>query len=248
MTSLKARLTHHLAACSVAAIAACSASAANAAVVYSGVVNFAAAVDIDGTYINVETQQLTSGPGASVPGWDVNPYRASTGSGMNFFGSTGGGMVSAAAGVGSAINLADGTSIGATSNYSSSTSTVVFGSAAGNWQYGTNNLVGFRFVAASGATHYGWMRFLMGSQPATGNLVTRTVVDFGYEPVAGASILVGDNGAPVTPPSTSSVPGPLPLFGITSAFGLSRRLRRRTLQASKQSAPDTTLTSCNPPA
>ena len=231
-----------------AAAALCAAGAANAAVVYSGTLNFVCAIDIDGTYINVETAQLTNGPGAGVPGWDVNPYRSNTGSGMNFFSPTGGGMVSAASGVGSALNLAGGASIGSTSNFSSSTSTIAFGSAAGQWQYGTNNIVGFRFVSSAGATHYGWMRFLMGTQPASGNLVARTVVDYGFEDQTGVAILAGDTGAPVTPPSTSSVPGPLPLFGIASAFGLSRRLRRRTLQASKQSAPDTTLASCNPPA
>jgi Thrombospondin type 3 repeat len=179
------RFHRHLVA---AAAVAMGAAAANAGVVYSGVVNFACAIDIDGCYINVETNTLTNGPGAGAPGWDVNPYRASTGSGMNFFGSTGGGMVSAAAGTGSAINLAAGTPIGASSNFSSSTATVVFGSAAGNWQYGTYNIVGFRFLSSAGTTHYGWMRFLIGSQPATGNLVTRTVVDYAYESTPGVQI------------------------------------------------------------
>ena len=196
-----------------AAAALCAAGAANAAVVYSGAVNFVCAIDIDGTYINVETAQLTNGPGAGVPGWDVNPYRSSTGSGMNFFSPTGGGMVSAAAGVGSAINLAADTLIGSTSNFSSSTATIAFGAAAGQWQYGTNNLVGFRFVSAAGTTHYGWMRFLMGAQPASGNLVTRTVVDFAYESVAGASIAAG----------AVPAPGALALLGVA---GLASRRRR----------------------
>ena len=196
-----------------AAAALCVAGAANAAIVYSGNVNFVCAIDIDGTYINVETGQLTNGPGSSVPGWDVNPYRSSTGSGMNFFNPTGGGMVSAAAGVGSAINLSAGTLIGSSSNFSSATSTIAFGSGAGQWQYGTTNVVGFRFVSSAGTTHYGWMRFLMGAQPATGNLVTRTVVDFAYESVAGASIAAG-----VVP-----APGALALLGVA---GLASRRRR----------------------
>jgi hypothetical protein len=219
------RFRRHIVA--AAAVAMGAAAAANAAVVYSGVLNFVCAIDIDGCYINVETNTLTNGPGAGAPGWDVNPYRTSTGSGMNFFGSTGGGMVSAAAGVGSAINLAAGTSIGASSNFSSSTATVVFGSAAGNWQYGTNDLVGFRFVAASGATHYGWMRFLLGSQPATGNLVDRTVVDFGYESVAGVSILAGDGTAVTPDPEPNAVPeggSTLALMGLVFAcLGLAHR-------------------------
>jgi MYXO-CTERM domain-containing protein len=205
------RLEKHIVA--AAAVAAGVAASANAAIVYSGVVNFACAIDIDGTYINVETGQLTNGPGAGVPGWDVNPYRSSSGSGMNFFSPTGGGMVSAAAGVGPALNLAAGTLIGSTSNFSSSTATIAFGSAAGQWQYGTNNIVGFRFVSSAGTTHYGWMRFLMGAQPATGNLVTRTVVDFAYESVAGASIAAG----------AVPAPGALALLGVAGLAGARRR-------------------------
>jgi MYXO-CTERM domain-containing protein len=198
-----------------AAVAMGATAAANAAIVYSGVVNFSCAIDIDGTYINVETNQLTNGPGAGVPGWDVNPYRSSSGSGMNFFSPTGGGMVSAAAGVGPALNLAAGTLIGSTSNFSSSTATIAFGSAAGQWQYASNNIVGFRFVSSAGTTHYGWMRFLMGSQPASGNLVTRTVVDFAYESVAGESIAAGNNGVPA--------PGALALLGVAGLAGTRRR-------------------------
>ena len=211
--SISNRLANHfaLAAVATAAVAATS----NAAVVYSGIVNFACNADIDGAYINVQTGLMSNGPASGVPGWDVNPYRSSSGSGMNFFGSTGGGMVSAAAGIGSAIKLAAGTSIGAVSNFSSSTSTIVFGSAAGNWQYGTNNLVGFRFVAAAGTTHYGWMRFLMGSQPASGNLVTRTVVDYGWESTAGVAILAGAGAVPA--------PGAVALLGLA---GLVTRRRR----------------------
>ena len=207
---LSNRLAKHFGAAAAAAVVVGS---ANAAIVYSGVVNFACAIDIDGTYINVETAQLSNGPGAGVPGWDVNPYRSGTGSGLNFFSPTGGGMVSAAAGVGSAINLAADTLIGSTSNFSSSTATIAFGASAGQWQYGTNNLVGFRFVSAAGTTHYGWMRFLMGAQPATGNLVTRTVVDFAYESNAGASI-----GAGAVP-----APGAIALLGLAGLAGRRRR-------------------------
>jgi MYXO-CTERM domain-containing protein len=121
-------------------------------------------------------------------------------------------MVSAAAGVGPALNLAAGTLIGSTSNFSSSTSTIAFGSAAGQWQYASNNIVGFRFVSSAGTTHYGWMRFLMGSQPASGNLVTRTVVDFAYESVAGASIA-----------AAAPAPGALALLGVAGLAGTRRR-------------------------
>ena len=198
-----------------AAVAMGAAAAANAAVVYSGVLNFACAVDIDGCYINVETNTLSNGPGTGVPGWDVNPYRSSTGSGMNFFSPTGGGFVTS--GSAQPRNLLAGTYIGSAEAFISGASDVRFGPVANgyDWQYGTNNLFGFRFVAASGATHYGWMRFLMGSQPATGNLVTRTVVDFGYESVAGASILAGAGTVPA--------PSALALLGVAGLAGSRRR-------------------------
>ena len=200
-----------------AAVAMGATAAANAAVVYSGVINFSCAVDIDGTYINVETNTLSNGPGSGVPGWDVNPYNSSTsGSGMNFYNSTGGGQMRyPGVTTGPAGNLALGTSIGSTGSFNTATTSVVFGSAAGNWQYSAENVIGFRFVSAAGTTHYGWMRFLMGSQPATGNLVTRTVVDYGYESTAGVSILAGAGAVPA--------PGALALLGVAGLAGKRRR-------------------------
>jgi len=240
---MNSKIVKHMAA---AAAAATAVGAANAAVVYSGIINFACAVDIDGCYINVQTAALSNGPGSGVPGWDVNPY--SSGGGMNFFNSTGGGQMRyPGVTAGPAGNLALGTSIGSTGSFNTATTGVVFGSAAGNWQYSAENIIGFRFVAAAGTTHYGWMRFLMGAAGSSGTSMTRTVVDYGYESVAATSILAGA-GTPAPGPSPASVPGPLPLFGATAAFGWSRRLRRRTLQTSKQPAPDTTLTSFKLPA
>jgi MYXO-CTERM domain-containing protein len=204
-----------------AAAALCAAGAANAAVVYSGAVNFVCAVDIDGCYINVETGVLSNGPGSGVPGWDVNPY--STSGGMNFFNSTGGGqMRRPGVTTGTAGNLALGTVIGAAGSFNTGTGNVYGTTAAtglnGGWTYGSENIIGFRFVAASGATHYGWMRFLMGAIGSAGlgnNAPTRTVVDFAYESVAGASILAGDTGIPA--------PGALALLGVA---GLASRRRR----------------------
>jgi MYXO-CTERM domain-containing protein len=194
-----------------AAVAMGAAAAANAGVVYSGIVNFACAADIDGCYINVQTNQLSNGPGSGVPGWDVNPYRSPTGSGMNFFSPTGGGMVSAVANTGPAINLAVGTVVGSTSIFSTATATISFGSAAGQWQYASDNIVGFRFVSSAGTTHYGWMRFLMGAAGSAGTSMTRTVVDYAYESTAGESITV-------TP-----APGALALLGVAGLAGSRRR-------------------------
>jgi MYXO-CTERM domain-containing protein len=52
----------------------------------------------------------------------------------------------------------------------------------------------------------------MGSQPASGNLVTRTVVDFAYESVAGASIA-----------AAAPAPGALALLGVAGLAGTRRR-------------------------
>ncbi len=203
-----------------AAVAMGAAAAANAAVVYSGVVNFVCAVDIDGCYINVETNTLSNGPGTGVPGWDVNPYMSS--GGMNFFNSTGGGQMRyPGVATGPAGNLAVGTEIGAAASYNTATTAVVFGSAAGNWQNSANNVIGFKFVAADGLTRYGWMRFAMGALGSAGlsgmsaNAATRTVVDYGYESTAGASILAGAGAVPA--------PGALALLGLA---GFAARRRR----------------------
>ena len=197
-----------------AAVAMGAAAAANAAIVYSGVINFACAVDIDGCYINVETNTLSNGPGAGVPGWDVNPY--STTGGMNFFNSTGGGqMRRPGVTTGTAGNLAVGTVVGAAGSFNTGTGNVYGTTAAtgllGGWTYSSENIIGFRFVAAAGTTHYGWMRFAMGAAGSAGTSMTRTVVDYAYESTAGQSITV-------TP-----APGALALLGVAGLAGTRRR-------------------------
>ena len=210
---LSNRLAKHFGAAAAAAVVVGS---SNAAIVYSGVLNFSCAVDIDGCYINVETGVLSNGPGTGVPGWDVNPY--STSGGMNFFNSTGGGqMRRPGVTTGTAGNLALGTVIGAAGSYNTGTGNVYGTTAAtglnGGWTYSSENIIGFRFVAAAGTTHYGWMRFAMGAAGSAGTSMTRTVVDFAYESDAGASI-----GAGVVP-----APGAIALLGLAGLAGRRRR-------------------------
>ncbi|MBU6208940.1 MAG: hypothetical protein KGR22_03410 [Planctomycetes bacterium] len=177
-----------------ATAALCLAGAAAADVVYSGPVNFVCAVDIDGCYINVETGVFSNGPGSGVPGWDVNPY--STSGGMNFFNSTGGGQLrQTGQTTGPAGNIAAGTVIGSTGSYNTSTANV-YATASAGWQYSATNMIGFRFVSSAGTTHYGWMRFQMGAQGSAGTAMTRTLVDYAYESIAGTSIVAGNTGGP----------------------------------------------------
>jgi len=210
---LSHRLVKHFACAAAVTVVT---GAANAAVVYSGIQNFVCAVDIDGCYINVETNTLSNGPGTGVPGWDVNPY--STSGGMNFFNSTGGGqMRRPGVTTGTAGNLDVGTVVGAAGSFNTSTGNVYGTTAAtglaGGWTLGSENIIGFKFVAAAGTTHYGWMRFLMGAAGSSGTSMTRTVVDYAYESTAGESITV--TGVPA--------PGAIALLGLAGLAGRRRR-------------------------
>jgi len=233
-------LSGHLAACTAAAFAtsAVVTPEAKAAVVYyqpNAGAGWVIPATIDGLYINVETQ-VTATTVGSVPGWDLNPYGSST---LRFFNSTGGGQLrypgitSGAAG-----NLPLGTTVSSSGSYNTAVDAVTFGASPGNWQLNASNYFGFKFVAADTQTHYGWGRMDVGAAATT-----RSIMEIGYESTAGTSILVGAGSAP-----PASVPGPLPLFGATAAFGWSRRLRRRTLQASRQPATVPALPSYTPPA
>ena len=217
--SMSNRLANHfaLAAVATAAVAATS----NAAVVYSGIINFACNVDTDGAYINVQTGLMSNGPASGVPGWDVNPYCTNGSNAMQFYNSTGGGLMRRpGVTTGTAGNLAVGTSIASTGSWSTSGSNV-YGTTSttgllGGWTYSSQNIIGFKFVGTGGTTHYGWMRFAMGANSG-GTTVgpTRTVVDYGWESTAGVAILAGAGAVPA--------PGAIALLGLA---GLATRRRR----------------------
>ncbi len=186
-----------------AAAALCAAGAANAAVVAWENCNLVIPATIDGLYINVETQQ-TGSAGSVVAGWDINPYSATS---LTWFNATGTGMMRYP-GVtsGSAGNLANGMSVGATGSFGSGA--VTFGSAAGNWQLNATNIFGFRFVAADGGTKYGYGTMVVGAT----NTV-RTITNLYFESVTGTAITVG----------AVPAPGALALLGVA---GLASRRRR----------------------
>ena len=201
------RLNKHFAVCA-AAVATAVVGSANAAVVYSGVVNISIPANIDGSYINVETGQYSvTGGGEGVPGWDINPYGSST-TAVSLYAATGTGyMRNPGAGTSTGrTNLAEGTNIGATSFfYGSSTATI--GTLVGQWSANANGIFGFKFLAADGLTHYGWARMSIGA-----NAASRTIVDYGFESTAGAAIAAG-----------APAPGAVALLGLA---GLMTRRRR----------------------
>jgi MYXO-CTERM domain-containing protein len=186
-----------------AAAALCAAGAANAAVVTWNC-NLTIPANIDGLYINVETQQSGSA-GSGVAGWDINPYGATA---LSFFSSTGGGYMrfpGATTGVAGNLNPNNGTVVGASGSWSTSTTAVTFGSAAGNWQLNAVNYFGFRFIGGDGQVRYGYGVMQVGA-----NAATRTLLSVAYESTAGASIIV-------------PAPGALALLGVA---GLASRRRR----------------------
>ncbi|MSR69089.1 MAG: hypothetical protein EXS17_01900 [Phycisphaerales bacterium] len=203
---ISSRLNKHLA---VAAAAAACVSAANAVIIYSGVVNIVVPANVDGVYINVQTGQYLAGAGAGVPGWDCNPYGTSLTS-VALYAAVGTGyMRNPGAGTStSRTNIAAGTAIGSTSFfYGSSNATI--GTLVGQWTANTTGIFGFKFVAADTLTHYGWMRLAIGA-----NAATRTIVDYGFESTAATTILAGA-GIPA--------PGAVALLGLAGLISRRRR-------------------------
>jgi hypothetical protein len=211
MKNLKNRLDAHFASAAVVAVGAAFIGAeqrADAYIVWSGIININIPSTTQGVYLNVITGQ-TGGTSAGTPGWDVNPW---SGSGLSFFSPTGGGYVR---GLGSSAfavdNLAFNTVIDASQAFGSGTAEST-GATAFNLN-SSQNLVGFRFVnEATGGTHYGWMRIQMWSGPG---VQPRSIVEYAYESVAGASINAG----------LIPAPGAIALLGMAGLAGFGRRRR-----------------------
>lgn len=211
MKNLKQRLDAHFASAAVLAVGAAFVGAeqrADAYIVWSGILNINIPSNVDGVYLNVITGQ-SAATGTGAPGWDVNPYG---GTNLQFFANTGGGYVR---GLGSSAtlvdNLAFNTVIGASQSFGSGTGGVETTGATAFNVNSSQNLVGFRFVnEATGSTHYGWMRIQLWSGPG---IQPRSIVEYAYETVAGASINAG-----VIP-----APGAIALLGLAGLVGRRRR-------------------------
>jgi hypothetical protein len=175
------------------------AASSNAAVVAWENCNLVIPNNIDGLYINVESR-VTGNTGGSVPGWDINPYSAT---GLTFFNPSGGG-IARLAGATSPSNLPLGTEVGASSTFGGGSALTT---GIGAWQLNAVNYFGFRFVASTGLTHYGYASFSIGSAL---NGTDRTITNIYFEDVAGASIVV-------------PAPGAIALLGLAGLAGRRRR-------------------------
>ncbi|MEP6822140.1 MAG: hypothetical protein ABI946_07305 [Chthoniobacterales bacterium] len=184
-------------------------------IVYSGPVSIAIPVTSAGVYLNVITG-ATGFSSAGTPGWDVNPWSATT---LNFFNpSTPSGGVYVTGG-GSSATLVDNLGLGTLVSGAS-----VFGSGMAETTGSTafslnspNNFVGFRFLnEATGIVNYGWLQISLGASltdPA------RAIVGYAYENTGGAILTPIDLPAPE--------PSSFALLGMMAAGAIGVRAWRR---------------------
>ena len=196
------RLNQYTLLAAATAAAAVGTQQADAAIIYSGVVNIPIPDNVDGVYIDVDTG-LTGATAGVTPGWDLNPYA----SGRSFF------TTGANAGVASSTAVAGGVlqnlAIGATIDGSRLFAKDNFAGAADMVQFpaGGTGIVGFRTDSGS----FGWLRF---TSAAAG---PGAIVDYAYED-GGTGILAGAGAIPE--------PGSMGLFAL-GAVGLASWRRRK---------------------
>ena len=186
-----------------AATVAMTAAAANAGLVTWNA-NLVIPNNIDGQYINVETQTAGSAAG-NVAGWDLNPYGTSTTAMSWFAAAAPSGCVTGLGQGGTTIavaSLSGGTLVSSASTFGNTASSVT----AGGWMLNSANYFGFRFLGADAGTHYGWGIMTVGA-----TMGVRTLTSVTFETTAGASVTV------------APAPGALALLGLA---GFAARRRR----------------------
>ena len=201
--SISNRLEKHFAVCAAAVATVACVGTANAALVTWNA-NLVIPNNIDGQYINVETQTAGSAAG-NVAGWDLNPYGTST-TAMSWFAAAAPSGCVMGLGQGGTTNavasLSGGTLVSSASTFGNTASSVT----AGGWKLNQANYFGFRFLGADSGTHYGWGQFTIGA-----TMGVRTLNFVTFETTAGASVTV------------APAPGALALLGLA---GLATRRRR----------------------
>ena len=187
-TASGSRLSKHFLACAAALTTVASVGTANAGVITWNA-NLVIPNNIDGQYINVETQSYGTAAGL-VAGWDLNPYGTSTTALSWFAAAAPSGCVMGLGQTGTTTavaSVASGTVVSSASTYGNTASSVT----AGGWQLNADNYFGFRFVASDGLTHYGSGIMTIGA-----TMGVRTLKSVSWESVAGAAITAGTGGPP----------------------------------------------------
>jgi len=206
----KTRIDSHLAAyATLAGVALAAPAVAKADIVYSGMVNISVPNNFDGVYINFVTGQ-TGTSGASVPGWNWNPYNGGTG--LQFFwnGTPNGGL---SLDTTTYAVLPNGAPISSANVYLNTTSTA----ATAAWRAGSTCYLGIRIInSQTNQTNYGWVHF--NTTGSTG--FPATIVEYAFENM-GQSIIAGSGTAPCPEPSTSA------LLGLMAAGALGVRAWRK---------------------
>lgn len=173
-------------------------SSATAAVISSGPVNINIGGFPPGVFLNVVTGQTGTSFGG-FPGYDLNLFGFGStltvsGPVINGAQSPTGGFARLNDGLNIA-NLANGAVIGDLPGmfWQTVNAGITTTSPAGSpfFLNSTNNYAGFRFLNENtGQVHYGYLRLSIGA-----TLATRSIIEYAYEDVAGASIVVPTPGA-----------------------------------------------------
>ena len=201
--SISNRLEKHFAVCAAAVATVACVGTANAALVTWND-NLVIPNNIDGQYINVETQTAGSAAGL-VAGWDLNPYGTSTTAMSWFAAAAPSGCVMGLGQGGTTVavaSLSGGTVVGSASTFGNTASSVT----AGGWMLNSANYFGFRFRGADALTHYGWGIMTVGA-----TMGVRTLNSVTFETTAATGVTV------------IPAPGALALLGLA---GLATRRRR----------------------
>ncbi len=201
--SISNRLEKHFAVCAAAVATVACVGTANAAIVTWNA-NLVIPNNIDGQYINVETQVYGSAAGLAA-GWDLNPYGTSTTSMSWFAAAAPSGCVTGLGQGGTTVavaSLSAGTLVSAASTFGNTACSVT----AGGWMLNAANYFGFRFLGADAATHYGFGKMTIGA-----TMGVRTLDFVCFESTANAGITV------------IPAPGAIALLGLVGLTGRRRR-------------------------
>ncbi len=201
--SISNRLEKHFAVCAAAVATVACVGTANAAVVTWNA-NLVIPNNIDGQYINVETQVYGSAAGLAA-GWDLNPYGTSTTTMSWFAAAAPSGCVTGLGQGGTTVavaSLSAGALVSSASTFGNTASSVT----AGGWMLNAANYFGFRFRGGDGLTRYGCGKMTMGS-----SMGARTLDFVCYESTANAGITV------------IPAPGAIALLGLVGLTGRRRR-------------------------